>query len=80
MNAILVIDLETWVFAIFLHNLIDASRAIALRWFIPHRQVHGDRNARILELQMRGFIFFMAVAEKATLVRRSKEITPSGLG
>ena len=59
-DAVLGVDLETRVGAIRLpHDFIHARRAVALRRLVESRQVIGDRNGRILELQMDRLVFFV---------------------
>ncbi len=58
-NAVLGVDLEA-LLAVFLgHHFIHAGRAVTLGRFIVHRQVLGDRNARVGQLQVARLLFFV---------------------
>ncbi len=62
MHAVLRVDLETLA-AIFLSDyFVDACRAITLGRFVIQRQVAGDRNGRVGQLQVAGLLFFMVGA------------------
>ena len=59
MDAVLRVDLEPRMVVAVANDLIDASRAVALRRFGIDRQVDVDRDVRIGQHQMHGLIFFV---------------------
>ena len=58
-DAILVIDLETWFFAVFAHHFVDSSRTITLGRLVPGGQVCADWYLRVFELEVNWLVFFV---------------------
>ena len=80
-DAVLEVDLEARVGAVLVaQHLVDPGRAVALGGLGEAREVDLDRDAGSFSRRWQGWSSAWLVKEKATLVSRSKESTPSGFG
>ena len=80
MDTVLEVDDKAGIFAFFFDKLIDACGAITCRRPSIGGEVFAYRNRRIAQLQVRRLAFLVVGKAKATLVSRSKDNFPSGLG
>ncbi len=59
MDAVRCVDTELRRAAGVLHHLVHAGRTVTLRRLRVARQVHGDRHARVTELEVTRLIFLV---------------------